>query len=107
MRLTFWRAESVARCPDCDSSHLSRLATVCESRFDGVGERAVPVGGRYACNGCGLQFESLRDGPHRLKPAKVKVEPEAAAGRPLPTDEKPRKPPGRDVPIPIRLPPAR
>jgi len=106
MRLRFWIPEVIAHCPDCDSRHLYRLATVCESRFDNQRERSVAVGARYTCCECGLAFLVMFDGPQRIKTAQAAEASGAKVEKSdKPRDERPRKPPGRDIPVPIKLQP--
>jgi hypothetical protein len=93
-------AMSIARCPGCDGTHLSRLATECESRFDGAHERAVATGGLYLCNDCGARFYGRKDGAHKVNPREPAVE---APSVPDP-NARPAKPPGSLPRIPVRFP---
>jgi hypothetical protein len=85
----------VARCPECEGSHLTRISTEVESRYDGVREWAVQTGARYGCNDCSTVIIVRPDGVRRLKP---KLAPPAQVG-----NEKPKAPPGTPAEIPVRL----
>lgn len=84
----------VAACPECNSSHLYRLASECESRYDGEREWSRQTGARYTCAECQTVFIVRADGVRRIKPA-VKAEEKGEVDK--------RERPARDAVMP-RLP---
>lgn len=96
LRLPWW-IHQTARCPDCESTHLTRISSEVESRYDGTREWAVQTGARYGCNGCSLVFVVRADGVSRLRKKAEAVAPAGEARKP--------DPPGGSESVPMpRLP---